>query len=464
MPVPTVSAAERLTIAERYSHTRLDPTPAQWQEVFRAMDAGDSQIHVIEASKPRPGHGAAYLATRLGRNEAAIRNGGTPIALNRILQPGTGDMLPWMSWAGGLLSIVAYPSRAAWLRTLLEPESLAANARREDLIEEVMLLVAGADTIPGKARRLLGKPKPPTAFRTPRIDGKRTEQIVDDLLAIYPDGGADPSRAQLERMMTDPRFRTEPVFYLNLYDFGDGTQAGGEAEHRAYNTSAFSSVRANGAMPIFRTPVVHALVSPVNWDLAVFVRWPSMAVFTDLRLNPEYVKAQEHRAASAVFYGNFMTFPAEGDGAAELAEMSAGGSGERFSPATETAGPAARVILGAIGAFSIARGLFHWLSPDSGAGSVAGMDLSGGNRDDVVYLLGITGIAQLGSGIIDVAAATKLPQAAPLALGIEALKNGLVLATESGMKKPVKPVPGRYAHAAVAGLALLGLLLARRRR
>jgi hypothetical protein len=126
--------------------------------------------------------------------------------------------------------------------------------------------------------------------------------------------------------------------------------------------------------------------------------------------------------------------------------------------------PAARGILGAIGLLTIARGLFHWLSPDSGAGSVAGMDLSEKNRDDVVYLLGITGVAQLGAGIVDLAAATKIPQAVPVALGVEALKNGLVLATEYGFKKPVKPVPGRFAHIAVGGLALVGLLLSLRRK
>lgn len=447
-----LTATQRLAIVERYSHSTLHPSAAKWSEVFAAMDAGDGPIHVIEASKVRPGRTAEYIDGLLARNIAAARHGGTALALNEILQPGTGDMLPWMSYAGGVLSVVAYPSRAAWLATLMDADALAANQRRESLVEEVVLLVAGEDTIPAKARALLGKPKPPTAFKTPRIDGKSPTQIVDDLLAVYPDGGADPSRAQLDRMMTDSRFRTDPVFYLNLYDFGDGSSAaGGESEHRAYNLSAFNSARGNGGMPMFRAPIVHTLISSVPWDLAVLVRWPSMAVFTDLRLNPEYIKAQEHRAAAAVFYGNFMTFPVAVDA-----------KGAAAGPDGAATSPAARAILGAIGLATIARGIFHWLSPDSGAGSVAGMDLSGENRADPIYLLGITGIAQLGAGIIDLAAATKLPQAVPLALGVEALKNGLVLATESTFKKPVKPVPGRFAHMAVGALAVIGLGLALR--
>ncbi|MGI9252363.1 MAG: hypothetical protein ACR2J8_01345 [Thermomicrobiales bacterium] len=453
---PSITATDRLAIAERYAHPTLDPAPTRWTEVFAAMDAKDGQIHVIEASKPRPGQATACRMALQARDAAAARFGGEQLALNEILQPGTGDMLPWMGYAGGLLSVVAYPSRAAWLAALLDPEYQRAHAARTAALDETILLVAGKDTMTAKVRRLLGAPKPPTAFRTPRIDGKSPARIVDDLLAVYPDGGADPSRAQLDRMMTDPRFRTEPVFYLNLYDYGDGSDPaiGGEAEHRAYNFSALNSVRGNGALPLFRAPVDHVLISTVPWDLAVLVRWPSMAVFTDLRLNPEYIKAQEHRVNSAAFYGNFMTYPVDpvAATAAALASVTAGTSS------------AARAILGAIGAVTIARGLFHWLAPDSGMGSVAGMNLANGQGDDVIFLGGTLGVAQLAAGVIDLAVAAKIPQAIPLALGVEAVKNGLVLATESTFKKPAKPVPGRFAHMAVGALALAGLLLATRRR
>jgi uncharacterized protein (DUF1330 family) len=454
MPNRAISASDRLAIAERYAHPRLDPPATRWTEVFAAMDAGDDPIHVIEAGRPRPGQADEYRAALEARDEAASRFGGRTLALNEIFQPGTGDMLPWMGYAGGYLNVVAFASRRDWLAALLDPAYQRAHDRRTAALDETMLLVAGADTIPGKARRFMGTPKPPTAFATPRIDGKTPVQIVDALLAVYPDGGADPSRAQLERMIGDRRFRTEPVYYLNLYDFGDTTDsnAGGASAHEAYNRSAMQSVRANGAVPLVRAPVAHRLVSDVPWDLAVLVRWPSLAVFTNLRLDPGYLDAQRHRIDSAVFFGNFQTFPANA-GVASAASTAA--------PEVSTV---ARLILAFIGVITILRGLFHWLAPDSGAGSVAGMDLSGDNRDDVIYLLGIAGIGQLGAGIVDLAVAAKAPGAVPLALGVEAAKNGLVLATESSFKKPVRPVPGRFAHAAVAALAVLGLLAARRGR
>jgi hypothetical protein len=43
----------------------------------------------------------------------------------------------------------------------------------------------------------------------------------------------------------------------------------------------------------------------------IFVRWPSLAVFTDLRLDPSYLEAQKHRVESAETYGNFVTIKRE---------------------------------------------------------------------------------------------------------------------------------------------------------
>ena len=46
--------------------------------------------------------------------------------------------------------------------------------------------------------------------------GKSLAQIIAALLAVYPDGGADPSLQQLEVMMHYPRCRESPVHYVNL--------------------------------------------------------------------------------------------------------------------------------------------------------------------------------------------------------------------------------------------------------
>jgi hypothetical protein len=45
----------------------------------------------------------------------------------------------------------------------------------------------------------------------------------------------------------------------------------------------------------------------VAWDRFILVSWPSLAVFTDLRLDPVYVEAQKSRVMSADEYGNLIT-------------------------------------------------------------------------------------------------------------------------------------------------------------
>ena len=171
------------------------------------------------------------------------------------------------------------------------------------------MLAAGADSIPDAARPMLGQPRPASGFATPNIAGKSGMQIVADLLAVYPDGGADPSRAQLEVMVEFPGFRDQPVHYINLYAFGDGDDPAvrGTAAHDAYNMAALASVRAHGGYPLLRAEVAHRIASAVPWSRVLFVRWPSLAVFTDMRLDPEYIEAQKHRVESAETYGNFLT-------------------------------------------------------------------------------------------------------------------------------------------------------------
>jgi uncharacterized protein (DUF1330 family) len=156
---------------------------------------------------------------------------------------------------------------------------------------------------------MFGEPRPASDFPTPHVDGKTPEQLVDELLTIYPDGGADPSRAQLETMMRFPGFRDQPVHYINLYAFGDGSDPAvkGAEAHDAYNWAAMPSTQAHGARPFLRAEIEHRLVSAIPWSRVIFVRWPSLAVFTDLRLDPGYIEAQKHRVESAETYGNFVT-------------------------------------------------------------------------------------------------------------------------------------------------------------
>jgi uncharacterized protein (DUF1330 family) len=163
------------------------------------------------------------------------------------------------------------------------------------------------------ARAMLGEPRSAAEFSTPRIDGKTPEQIIAELLAVYPDGGADPSREQLEVMVNFPGFRGQPVHYINLYAFGDGSDPAvkGEEAHDAYNMAALASVRAHGGYPLLRAEVEHRVTSALPWSRVLFVRWPSLAVFTNMRLDPDYIEAQRHRVESAETYGNFVTIKRE---------------------------------------------------------------------------------------------------------------------------------------------------------
>ena len=58
-------------------------------------------------------------------------------------------------------------------------------------------------------------------------------------------------------------------------------------------------------------PVEQRVMSAIAWSRVIFVRWPSQAAFTDMRLDPDYFKAQKHRIESAEMDGNFVTIKRE---------------------------------------------------------------------------------------------------------------------------------------------------------
>lgn len=58
-----------------------------------------------------------------------------------------------------------------------------------------------------------------------------------------------------------------------------------------YNMAALASVLAHGGYPLPRATVEHRIVSAIPWSRVLFVRWPSLAVFTDMRLEPGYIEA-----------------------------------------------------------------------------------------------------------------------------------------------------------------------------
>ena len=60
--------------------------------------------------------------------------------------------------------------------------------------------------------------------------------------------------------------------------------------------------------------------------------------------------------------------------------------------------PLMRIVLAMLGVLNLLYGCVHWVAPDSGAGSIAGMDLSTSSAPNIVYLLAAAGISQAGLG------------------------------------------------------------------
>ena len=56
--------------------------------------------------------------------------------------------------------------------------------------------------------------------------------------------------------------------------------------------------------------------------------------------------------------------------------------------------PFMRIVLAMLGVLDLLHGCVHWLAPESGAGSIAGMDLSTSSAPNIVYLLAAAGISQ----------------------------------------------------------------------
>jgi uncharacterized protein (DUF1330 family) len=289
-----------------------------WDDLIARAGTDDGPITAIEIDRLRDGARSQHDAYLAAISNAAAQTGGTVFAVCDILEPGTGDLLPSMPYAGGVAILLAFPSRATYLAALRSATWQAGLAAREGAVAEAIVLVAGDNSIPAMASAMFGPPRAAADIPTPHIAGKTPDEIVEELLTVYPDGGADPSRAQLEVMMHFSGFRDQPVHYINLYAFGEGNDptVKGASAHDAYNKAAMASVLAHGGRPLLRAEVEHRLVSDIPWSRVLFVRWPSLAVFTDMRLDPEYIAAQKHRVESAETYGNFVTIAREDVGSA----------------------------------------------------------------------------------------------------------------------------------------------------
>lgn len=100
------------------------------------------------------------------------------------------------------------------------------------------------------------------------------------------------------------------------------------------------------------------------------------------------------------------------------------------------------IVLGILGVVNLARGGLHVFLPDSGAGTIAGMDLTQGGQA-IVFLLAMTGVGQMGAGLVDLAVAFRYRAFAVPLLAIEAARALLGLVTAWLVKLPPVDVPGK---------------------
>ena len=123
--------------------------------------------------------------------------------------------------------------------------------------------------------------------------------------------------------------------------------------------------------------------------------------------------------------------------------------------------PFMRFVLAMLGVLNLLRGGVHWLAPESGAGSIAGMDLSTSSAPNIIFLLAAGGISQFAWGVVYLYIALRERRLLGAIFLLEALKSGALLFTEYVTKPPVVPLPGRYLHmttfVTAAAIVLLSL-------
>jgi uncharacterized protein (DUF1330 family) len=294
-----VTTLERLTSA--YTDAGTEAATSQWQAMLDDELFETQAIAVVEFVRLKDDAGAldAYNAYADALSAAFAAAGGEMISVSDILMPGVGD---FDGYEGGVSLVASLPSMRAYVDAMLDEDVLAAAEGRRAAVDEAQILL-GPNLVP-EAIRQLPPNEPASAFPSDRVRGKSPDELVDELLEIYPSSGADPTADTLRAMVRYEGFDGQRVHFINLYRFrGDG---GGEALGE-YNAAAMPLALAHGGRPKVLANVTYHLAGPVAWDRVIFVSWPSLAVFTDLRLDPAYIEAQHDRVVSGEAYGNLIT-------------------------------------------------------------------------------------------------------------------------------------------------------------
>jgi hypothetical protein len=111
-----------------------------------------------------------------------------------------------------------------------------------------------------------------------------------------------------------------------------------------------------------------------------------------------------------------------------------------------------------LGLINLGRGCLHVFLPDSGAGHIAGFDLSAGGPA-IVFLLAMVGVTQIGLGLADLAAALRYRMLVLPMLWVHTAQQGLAMWVFHVAKPPPVAVPGEAFNTALAAVILLAALL-----
>lgn len=127
-----------------------------------------------------------------------------------------------------------------------------------------------------------------------------------------------------------------------------------------------------------------------------------------------------------------------------------------------------RITLAALtllGLINLTRGAIHAFLPDSGAGSIAGFDLSQGGST-IIFLLAAIGAGQIGSGLIDLLVVARYRAFAVPLLGVELVRNLIAMYLAFVSKPVATDFPGEkgLVVGAIVMLAVLVWEFVRRRR
>jgi uncharacterized protein (DUF1330 family) len=110
-----------------------------------------------------------------------------------------------------------------------------------------------------------------------------------------------PTQSQVEALAAMPA--GEPVVMLNLLRFkedADGIDAGmtGREAYGIYGQQTAPFLARVGGRVLHAADARQTVIGPDEWDMAIFVEYPSAQNFLAMATDPEYLKVHAHRDAA----------------------------------------------------------------------------------------------------------------------------------------------------------------------